>query len=99
MKLTGQTVTVSVLFVLSVASLEHHASTARMVPPSKDNASGGFNPVHFSVLCLTLLTLRVRCAQSLALLVADCTSSSMWDSRALHGTFPVLGTLASHTSD
>lgn len=70
-----------------------------MAPPSKENASGGFNPVHFSVLCLTLLTLRVHRAQSLAMLVTDCTSSSMWDSHALHGTSPALGTHALPISD
>ncbi|KAJ4344904.1 hypothetical protein N0V95_006104 [Ascochyta clinopodiicola] len=29
-----------------------------MIPSTKENAPGGFNPVHFTVLCLTLLTLR-----------------------------------------
>lgn len=30
-----------------------------MIPPAKETTPGGFNPIHFTVLCLSLLTLRV----------------------------------------
>ncbi|KAJ8105052.1 hypothetical protein OPT61_g10414 [Boeremia exigua] len=55
---------------------EAQRNTADMIPSAKEDAPGGFNPIHFTVLCLTLLTLRVRFANPPTLLEADCTSFS-----------------------
>jgi hypothetical protein len=48
-----------VLSLSIVTSLAYHASALRMIPPTKEAEPIKFNPVHFSILCLTLLALRV----------------------------------------
>lgn len=70
-----------------------------MIPPAKEQAPGGFNPLHFTVLCLGLLTLRVCFTSLAALCAADSNSFSMLALRALQDTCQGLGTLASHIFD
>lgn len=51
-----------------------------MIPPAKEASPGGFNPVHFTVLCLTLLTLRVYSIsnQHLHWRPTDCLSQFLY---------------------
>lgn len=50
---------VGILFKLGSNSLAYHENTVEMIPAVEEVAHGGFNPVHFTILCLTLIALRV----------------------------------------